>query len=143
MTRHLMRAEWLGAAGFTVLVRCTCGARLYVPRRQWEQRSFTVCDDCKAAILYASLEVVEPSGVEGFVEMIINQGREREALRDELERELRRFVRVFDSQPEWLWSPATVKFVRAVRPKLELLGGPVGPARVVDVASPEEAYRGE
>jgi glycyl-tRNA synthetase beta subunit len=142
MTTALTKAEWLGAAGFTILVRCLCGARLFVPRRQWEGRGFTVCDDCKAAIRYASLEVVEPSGVEEFVEMIIREGRERESLVAELERELRRFVRVFDGQPEWLWSPATVKFVRAVRPKLELLGGSIGPARVADVASPEEAYRG-
>jgi hypothetical protein len=143
MTTTLAKAEWLGAAGLTVLLRCLCRARLFVPRRQWAKRGFTVCDDCKAAIRYASLEVVESSGVEEFVSMIINQGREREALRDELERELRRFVRVFDGQPEWLWSPATVKFVRVVRPKLELLGGPIQAARVSDVASPEEAYRGE
>ncbi|HEX8351545.1 MAG TPA: hypothetical protein VF611_01380 [Pyrinomonadaceae bacterium] len=143
MTKNLMKAGWLGSAGFTVLVRCTCGARLYVPRRQWEGRGFTVCDDCKAAIRYASLEVINPEAVEEFVEMISRQGREREALKEDLERELRRFVRVYDGQPEWLWSPATVKFVQAVRPKLELLGGPVGPARVAEVATPEEAYRGE
>lgn len=143
MTTNLQKAEWLGSAGFTVRVRCACRARLYVPRRQWAARGFTVCDDCKAAILYASLEVVDSAKVEEFVEMIINQGREREALVADLERELRRFVRVYDGQPEWLWSPATVKFVRAVRPKLELLGGPVGAARTGDVATPEEAYRAE
>jgi hypothetical protein len=58
-----------------------------------------------------------------------------------VERELRRFVRVYDGQPEWLWSPETVKFVRAVRPQLERLSGPIGPARADDSASPEEAYR--
>jgi hypothetical protein len=138
-----MRAEWLGAAGLTVLVRCACGARLYVPRRQWRARGFTVCDDCHAAIRYASLEVVDPEAMEDFVEMVIRQQGEREALKEDLERELRRFVRVFDQQPEWLWSPATVKFVQAVRPKLELLGGAVGPGRTEDVAEPEQAYRGE
>jgi hypothetical protein len=143
MTTTLRRAEWLGSAGLTVLVRCPCGSRLYVPRRQWAERVFTVCDDCKSAILYASLVVVDPSEVEGFVEMVIREGREREALKEELERELRRFVRLYDGQPEWLWSPATVKFVRAVRPKLELLGGPVeGPSRGDEVPAPEEAYRG-
>jgi hypothetical protein len=80
--------------------------------------------------------------VEEFVEMVIREGQEREALRGELERELRRFVRVYDGQPEWLWSPATVKFIRTVRPKLEVLGGPVGPARADEAAGPEEAYRG-
>jgi glycyl-tRNA synthetase beta subunit len=114
-----------------------------VPRRQWAERGFTVCDDCRAAVRYASLEVVKAEAVEEFVEMIIRQGQEREALIADVERELRRFVRVYDQQPEWLWSPATVKFVRAVRPKLELLGGQVGPARVDDVATPEEAYRAE
>ena len=143
MTRRPTRAEWLGSAGFTILIRCACGSRLYVPRRQWAQRGFTVCDDCRAAIRYASLEVVKTEAVEEFVEMIIRQGQEREALIADVERELRRFVRVYDQQPEWLWSPATVKFVRAVRPKLELLGGQVGPARTDDVATPEEAYRGE
>lgn len=143
MTTDLMRAEWLGSAGFTVLVRCICRARLFVPRRQWAGRGFTVCDDCKAAIRYASLEVVDSAKVEEFVEMVIREGQEREALVAELESELRRFVRVYDGQPEWLWSPATVQFVRAVRPKLELLGGPVGPASMDGVASPEEAYRGE
>lgn len=47
----------------------------------------------------------------------------REALWRELERELRRFVRLFDEQPEWLWEAETVKLVRAVRPRLELLDG--------------------
>jgi hypothetical protein len=48
-------------------------------------------------------------------------GQRREALWDEVEWELRRFVRVFDKQPEWLWEPETVKLVRAVRPLLALL----------------------
>ncbi|HEX8502813.1 MAG TPA: hypothetical protein VF659_19675 [Pyrinomonadaceae bacterium] len=138
----LRKATWLGSAGFTILVRCACGVRLFVPRGRWAERGFTVCDDCKAAIRYASLEVVQPEAVEGFVEMVIREGQEREALKEELERELRRFVRVYDGQPEWLWSPATVRFVRAVRPKLELLGGPVGQGRTDEAASPEEAYRG-
>jgi hypothetical protein len=69
-------------------------------------------------------------------------GPGREGLWAEVERELRRFVRVYDGQAEWLWSPATVKFVRAVRPKLERLGGRVGPALTDDTAAPEEAYRG-
>jgi hypothetical protein len=66
----------------------------------------------------------------------------RDELWAELERELRRFVRVYDGQPEWLWSPATVKFVRVVRPRLELLGGRVGPALTDGSAGPEEACRG-
>lgn len=119
-------AQWLGSAGPTALVRCVCGARLYVPRRQWARRTFTVCDACRATILYASLEVVDPEDAEEFVEMVIAQEQEREALREGVERELRRFVRAYDGQPEWLWSPATQRFVRAVRPKLELLGGPMG-----------------
>ncbi|MET0650194.1 MAG: hypothetical protein ABW208_26600 [Pyrinomonadaceae bacterium] len=45
----------------------------------------------------------------------------REALWLELERELRRFVRLFDTQPEWLWEPATAQLTRAVRPKLMAL----------------------
>jgi hypothetical protein len=143
MTTKLMRAVWLGSAGLTALVRCRCGVRLYLSLFHWSRRGFTVCDDCKAAIRYASLEVIDPKAVEEFVEMIINEGHERETLIGELARELRRFIRVYDGQPEWLWSPATVKFVRAVRPKLEMLGGPIGPARGDDVATPEEAYRGE
>lgn len=137
-------AEWLGAAGLTALVRCVCGARLYLSRRQWARRRFTVCDDCRATILYASLEVVDPGDAEGFVQMVIAQEEEREALRGDVERELRRFVRAYDQQPEWLWSPATQRFVRAVRPKLELLGGPIGPAddgRQYGVAQ-EAAYAG-
>jgi hypothetical protein len=69
-------------------------------------------------------------------------GPERDELWGEVERELRRFVRVCDGQAEWLWSPETVKFVRAVRPKLERLGGRLGPALTDDSAAPEEAYRG-
>jgi hypothetical protein len=143
MTTRLQRAEWLGSAGVTALVRCACGARLYVERRQWAGRGFTVCDGCGAVILYASLDVVDPEGVEEFVAMSIRQGQEREAIMKELERELRRFVGVYDGQPEWLWSPATQRLVRAVRPKLERLGGPVWPGRARDVATPEGAYRGE
>lgn len=57
---------------------------------------------------------------------------------------MRRFVQLFDGQPEWLWSPATVRLVQAIRPKLELLGGPIGPARGGDAsASPESAYKGD
>jgi hypothetical protein len=136
-----VRAAWLGSAGLTALVRCVCGARLYLFRPHWSSRNFAVCDDCKGAIHYASLEVVNPEAVEDFVEMVINRQAEREALKSELERELRRFVRVFDQQPEWLWSPATVQFVRAVRPKLELLGGDIWPGRAA--AEPERAHRGE
>jgi hypothetical protein len=142
MTTRLTKAAWLGSAGLTILVRCACGARLYILRQPWERRAFTVCDECKSAIHYGSLQVIDPEGVEEFVEMIARQGQEREALMAEMERELRRFVRVFDGQPEWLWSPATVKFVRAVRPKLEQLGGPVWPSRTREEATPEEAYRG-
>ena len=50
-------------------------------------------------------------------------GPKREALWAEVERELRRFLRLFDTQPEWLWEAETVKLVRAVRPALELLAG--------------------
>lgn len=142
MTTALTRAEWLGSAGITTLIRCACRARLFVPRGPWARRGFTRCDDCKAAIRYASLEVVDPGRVEEFVEMIIREGHEREALVRELERELRRFVSAYDGQPEWLWSPATQRFVRAVRPKLERLGGPVRPGQPDAEAAPEEAYRG-
>jgi hypothetical protein len=143
MTTKPQRAEWLGSAGVTALVRCACGARLYLSRPHWSRRGFALCDDCKSAILYASLVVVDPEGVEEFVAMSIMQGQEREAIMKELERELRRFLSVYDGQPEWLWSSATQRLVRAVRPKLERLGGPVWPARAQDVATPEGAYRGE
>ncbi|MBV8857883.1 MAG: zinc ribbon domain-containing protein [Acidobacteria bacterium] len=134
-----MRAAWLGSAGLTALIRCLCGARLYLSVPHWSSRNFAVCDDCKGAIHYASLQVIAPEAVEDFVEMIINRQAEREALRGELERELRRFVRLFDRQPEWLWSPATVTFVKAVRPKLEQLGGEIWPGRRTDAATPEQA----
>jgi hypothetical protein len=137
-----VRAAWLGSAGRTVLVRCRCGARRYLSRPHWSRRGFTICDDCKAVILYASLVVVDSDGVEEFLSMFSTEREEREALTAALERELRRFVRVFDRQPEWLWSPATVRFVQAVRPKLEQLGGPIRPACGGDVAEPEQAYRG-
>lgn len=136
-----MRAEWLGSAGLTVLVRCRCGARLYLSRSHWSRRGFSICDDCKAVILYASLVVISPEGVEEFLAMFSTEREEREALTKALERELRRFVRVYDQQPEWLWSPATVRFVQAVRPTLERLGGPVRPAQGSDVPEPEGAYR--
>ena len=122
---YTSRAEWRGSAGLTVIVGCVCGARIYLSRLRWSRRSFTVCDDCKAVILYGSLAVLNPEDVEEFMEVVIRAEEEREALRDDVEAELRHFVRVFDTQPEWLWSPATVNLVRAVRPKLELLGGPI------------------
>ncbi|MDT5271136.1 MAG: hypothetical protein QOH49_3322 [Acidobacteriota bacterium] len=138
-----MRAAWLGSAGLTALVRCTCGARLYLSRPHWSSRNFALCDDCKGAIHYASLEVIDPAAVEAFVEMIINRQAEREALKVELERELRRFIRVYDQQPEWLWSPATVQFVQAVRPKLEQLGGEIWSGRSREAATSTAADRGE
>jgi hypothetical protein len=137
-----VRGEWLGSAGITVLVRCACGAKLYLSRPHWSRRGFTVCDDCKAVILYASLEVVDPNVVEEFLSMFSTEREEREALTKALERELRSFIRVFDRQPEWLWSPATVRFVQSVRPKVEKLGGAIKPAQGGDVAEPEGAYRG-
>lgn len=138
-----MRAAWLGSAGLTALVRCLCGARLYISLPHWSRRTFTLCDDCKGAILYSSLSVVDREAVEVFVSMVIREQQERGALTAELVRELRKFVRVYDQQPEWLWSPATVNFVRAVRPALERLGGPIRPAHGGDAASPEQAYRAE
>lgn len=48
-------------------------------------------------------------------------GPGREALLDDLERELRRFVEDYLWQPEWLWSPYTVRLMRVVRPKLQVL----------------------
>ncbi|HEX8560330.1 MAG TPA: hypothetical protein VF668_19695 [Pyrinomonadaceae bacterium] len=77
--------------------------------------------------------------------MVIRQEEEREALLGDVERELRRFVRAYDGQPEWLWSPATQRFVRAVRPKLELLGGPIGAADASRgyCATQEGAYQDE
>lgn len=141
----MARTEWLGSAGITALVRCVCGARLYVSLPHWRRRSFTACDDCKRMILYASLEVVDPQQAEDFLSMVIAQEQEREALREDVERELRRFVRAFDRQPEWLWSPATQRLVRALRPKLELLGGPIGQGHGGDeyCATTEGAYQGE
>lgn len=139
-----MRAEFLGAAGLTDMVRCACGKRLYLSRRHWARRSFTVCDDCKAVIKYGSLEVVNPDESEDFFTMIVRQGEERDALKEDVERELRRFVQVFDGQPEWLWSPATVRLVQTIRPKLEILGGPIPAARGSAAgASMEAAYKGE
>lgn len=76
-----MRAEFLGSAGPTDLVRCVCGARLFLSRRHWARRSFTVCDDCKAVIRYGSLEVVKAQEAEDFFTMIIQQGEERDALK--------------------------------------------------------------
>jgi hypothetical protein len=46
---------------------------------------------------------------------------EREALWNELERELRRFARVYAEQPEWLWEASTVQLMRIVRPALNRL----------------------
>jgi hypothetical protein len=111
--------------------------------RHWSSRNFAVCDDCHGAIHYASLQVVAPEAAEEFVEMIISRQAERDTLRGELERELRRFVRVFDQQPAWLWSPATVQFVQAVRPKLEQLGGEIWPGRRPEAAMPEQVPHGE
>lgn len=71
-------------------------------------------------------EVIREIFAEAAREAIPDEGEER-ALVDDLQRELRGFVRTFDNHPEWVWSPATVRFVQAVRPKLELLGGPIGP----------------
>jgi hypothetical protein len=48
----------------------------------------------------------------------------REALWREVERELRRFARLFDEQAEWLWEEATVRLMRVVRPKLQALDEP-------------------
>jgi hypothetical protein len=140
-----MRAEFLGAAGPTDLMRCVCGARAYLSRRHWARRGFTVCDECKAVIRYGSLEVVEAHDSEDFFTMVISQEEEREALTADVERELRRFVRAYEQQPEWLWSPATQRFVQTVRPKLELLGGPIGPmdAGAEYGAAPEAAYAGD
>jgi hypothetical protein len=122
------RASWRGSAGFTVLVGCVCGRRLYLPRRRWLRRGFAICDWCRAVIVSGSLLVLSPEDVEEFMAGVMRGEEERAALRDDVERELRRFVQVYDTQPEWLWSPATVKLVQAVRPKLELLGGPIGRA---------------
>lgn len=81
-------------------MRCVCGAKLYLSRRHWERRGFTVCDDCQVVIVYVSLAVVDPSQVEEFMSGVIKQEGEREALREGLELELRGFVEGFDRHPE-------------------------------------------
>lgn len=48
-------------------------------------------------------------------------GPEREALWAEVERELRRFVRKCEAEPEWLLPAPVAQLVRAVRPRLALL----------------------
>lgn len=137
-----MKAQWLGSAGTTVLVRCRCGARVQVSRAHWQAQVLTRCDGCGAAILYPSLEIVAVEKVEELMAGILKQEQEREALLADVQRELRRFVQLYDRQPEWLWSPVTVRFVQAVRPKLELLGGPIPPARKGGEITTETAYRG-
>lgn len=46
---------------------------------------------------------------------------EREALWLEVERELRRFVRECEAEPEWMLPAPLAAFVRAVRPRLAQL----------------------
>lgn len=53
---------------------------------------------------------------------MMRPGPESEALWRSVERELRRFAEVYERLPQWLWSPETVRLMRAVRPKLERLG---------------------
>lgn len=139
-----MRATWLGSAGLTALVRCACGLRLYLSRPHWRRRGFAICDGCKAVIRYESPEVVNVDEAEELLKMAMRRDEERAELREGLERELRRFVQVYATQPEKLWSPATRRFVAAVRPALELLGGPVRAAEGEWYgAAAEGAYRDE
>lgn len=138
-----MRAQILGSAGLRLLVACRCGARAYLSAPRFKRRGYTVCDKCEAVIVYGSLEILAPAGAEEFMAGIRKQEEEREALTEEVVLAVRRFVQVYDSQPAWLWSPATQRLVQAVRPKLELLGGPIEPGRVAprDGAEPETAYK--
>lgn len=48
-------------------------------------------------------------------------GPGRDELWGEVERALRRFVEDYLWQPEWLWSAETVRLMRVVRPKLQIL----------------------
>ena len=57
------------------------------------------------------------------------RAREREALWGEVERELRRYVRLFCAGHEWLWEPAEAAFFRAVGPHLEALDAAAGAGR--------------
>lgn len=133
----------MGSAGLTAIVRCVCGTKVYLSLEPWRRRGFTICDGCKSIIVYGSLTIVNADEAEEFFTMIVKQGEEREALRVEVEQELRRFVRAFDGQPKWMWSPATVRMVQAIRPKLEQLGGRINPGQVGDDgATLEAAYRG-
>lgn len=140
-----MRAEWVGSAGATAVIRCPCGARAQLPVGPWRRRGFTICDRCKAVVIYGSLKALTGKEAEDFMAEAVRGERQRQALREELERELRRFVRAFDSQEVWQWSPATVRLVEAVRPRLELLG----PAAEEEaggaayVATPEAAFQGD
>jgi len=53
---------------------------------------------------------------------VAERGPGRDELWRAVERELRRFAEAYERLPEWLWSPETVKMMRAIRPKLERLG---------------------
>lgn len=139
-----MRAQLLGSAGLRLLVACRCGARAYLSAPRFKRRGFAVCGGCEAVTVYGTMEILDTIRVEEFMAGIIRQEEEREALTEEVTLELRRFVQVFDSQPSWMWAPATQRLVQAVRPKLEILGGPIERGQVAprDGAEPE-TYGGE
>jgi hypothetical protein len=125
-----LRAGLLGSAGLRLLVACACGARAYLSEPRFKRKGFAVCDGCGAVIVYGSLEILDATGAEEFMAENKKQEEERESLTEEVMLELRRFIQVFDSQPSWLWAPATQRLVQAVRAKLEILGGPIEVCRV-------------
>ncbi|HEY0098639.1 MAG TPA: hypothetical protein VGB76_06760 [Pyrinomonadaceae bacterium] len=52
-----MKAERLGSAGLTILIRCTCYYRLYIDRAEWAFFQIAVCDNCGALISYPSFQI--------------------------------------------------------------------------------------
>ena len=63
-----MRAQLLGSAGLRLLVACACGARAYLFAPQFKRKGYTVCDECGAVIVYGSLEVLDPTKAEEFMQ---------------------------------------------------------------------------
>lgn len=52
-----MKAEHLGSAGLTILIRCICHCRLYINRAEWAFFQIVACDNCGSLISYPSFQV--------------------------------------------------------------------------------------
>jgi hypothetical protein len=117
-----MKAEYLGSAGLTLLIRCICHYRLYINRANWTFFQIAVCDNCGALISYPSFQVRtfcrKGRSMEGNLDNYEDTTERREIIAgfDELQTQAERLAAEFKAKGDSLiWKQAALRALNAAQ----------------------------